>query len=316
MRRPLGGGDRGAGDAALDRSADERGAGDFLPDSDEAPLQRQRARSEAPASKAPRWSPSASPARCAAWAVRSTLVTVGDNLQRLPNHGDHLRQALRSGHAHAQPDPGHVGGARGDRGPAVQGAPASTCPRSPCFSGGFTFEVMYEMTGPDLDQVIELSEKAYAELQATPGIVDADLELHRGKPEVRAIIDRERPPTWASRSPTWPTCCASSSAARGELVPGRRRGVRHPHAGRAGPQRADVERAGPGHRALDQAGVVPLTDVVKLEEADRSVTDRSLQAPPQGRAHGQHRPRPLRGRGGRRLHGAHGVDRAAAPATP
>jgi multidrug efflux pump subunit AcrB len=123
--------------------------------------------------------------------VRSTLVTVGDNLQRLPNlaavyvkladpgareeNQIQLMAKVREQVVAAQPEDLRI-----------------DVSEVALFSGGYTFEVMYELTGPDLDKVIEISEKVYAELKATPGIVDATSTYIAGKPEVRAIIDRER----------------------------------------------------------------------------------------------------------------------------
>jgi len=135
------------------------------------------------------------------------------------------------------------------------------------FSGGFTFEVMYEMTGPDLDKVIELSEKAYAELTATPGIVDATSSYIAGKPEVRAIIDRER--------------AADLGVSVADVANVLRLfvGGLEVSSFQDGGEEYDIHmQAEPGSRAdveglalvtvpSTKLGVVPLTDVVKLEEA-------------------------------------------------
>ena len=55
-------------------------------------------------------------------------------------------------------------------------------------NANFSFMIL----GPDLDRLREYSDKLLARLKNTPGIVDPDSSLVFGKPEVRAVIDRQK----------------------------------------------------------------------------------------------------------------------------
>jgi multidrug efflux pump subunit AcrB len=60
------------------------------------------------------------------------------------------------------------------------------------FAGGISWQVTYELVGPDLDQLTGYGEKALAALKAAPGAVDANSSYIPGKPEYAVHIDRER----------------------------------------------------------------------------------------------------------------------------
>src|SRR5262249_61545411 len=62
----------------------------------------------------------------------------------------------------------------------------------PVFSGGVTWQITYELTGPDLDQLTAYGNKALAALRAAPGAVDANSSYIPGKPEYAVHIDREK----------------------------------------------------------------------------------------------------------------------------
>jgi HAE1 family hydrophobic/amphiphilic exporter-1 len=57
---------------------------------------------------------------------------------------------------------------------------------------GQNAQVQYQVTGPDLDTLIDLSQKIAAKLRENPGAVDVDTSLILGRPELRAVIDRDR----------------------------------------------------------------------------------------------------------------------------
>ena len=62
----------------------------------------------------------------------------------------------------------------------------------PIFSGGITWPVTYELTGPDLERLTAYGERALEALKAAPGAVDASTSSIPGKPEITVTIDREK----------------------------------------------------------------------------------------------------------------------------
>ncbi|HEY0080043.1 MAG TPA: efflux RND transporter permease subunit [Pyrinomonadaceae bacterium] len=59
--------------------------------------------------------------------------------------------------------------------------------------GGFrNADVMYVVSGPDLQKLTEYSNQLFEKLKAIPDVVDPDTSLILGKPEVRVHIDRAR----------------------------------------------------------------------------------------------------------------------------
>jgi HAE1 family hydrophobic/amphiphilic exporter-1 len=123
--------------------------------------------------------------------VTSTLVTAGDNTFRLPNLAAVYVKLTDPG----QRDETQVELMDRVRSQVVAAQPAGLqvdVSEVPMFSGGLTFEISYEVTGPDLDRLTELSDRLLEALKETPGQVDAQSTHIAGKPEVRAVIDRER----------------------------------------------------------------------------------------------------------------------------
>ena len=59
--------------------------------------------------------------------------------------------------------------------------------------GGYrTAPLQYNLRGPDLDQLVELSDAMAARLGEIPGIVDVNTTFDSGKPQVDVIIDRDK----------------------------------------------------------------------------------------------------------------------------
>ncbi|MDX2043697.1 MAG: efflux RND transporter permease subunit [Acidobacteriota bacterium] len=53
-------------------------------------------------------------------------------------------------------------------------------------------DIAYSFRGPDLDKLSEYSAKILDRLKKMPGVVEADTSLILGKPELRAVIDRQK----------------------------------------------------------------------------------------------------------------------------
>jgi HAE1 family hydrophobic/amphiphilic exporter-1 len=53
-------------------------------------------------------------------------------------------------------------------------------------------DIAYSFRGPDLDKLSEYSAKILDKLKKMPGVVEADTSLILGKPELRAVIDRQK----------------------------------------------------------------------------------------------------------------------------
>jgi hydrophobic/amphiphilic exporter-1 (mainly G- bacteria), HAE1 family len=58
--------------------------------------------------------------------------------------------------------------------------------------GGSTANIQFAVSGPDLDKLAEHAKRISEELKKVPGAVDVDSTLVIGKPEIQAVIDRER----------------------------------------------------------------------------------------------------------------------------
>lgn len=59
-------------------------------------------------------------------------------------------------------------------------------------TGAPSYQVIYYITGPDLDKLTEYSERAIAQMRRIPGAADVDSSLVVGKPELGVTIDRKR----------------------------------------------------------------------------------------------------------------------------
>jgi HAE1 family hydrophobic/amphiphilic exporter-1 len=60
------------------------------------------------------------------------------------------------------------------------------------FSGGQSASIQYVLTGPEIRELADYSNRALEKLKAIPGVVDADSSLVVGKPELSGVIDRPR----------------------------------------------------------------------------------------------------------------------------
>ncbi len=60
------------------------------------------------------------------------------------------------------------------------------------FGGGSNANIQIAVSGPSLDKLAEFSERAVRECRKIPGVADVDSTLRTGKPELEAIIDRQR----------------------------------------------------------------------------------------------------------------------------
>ncbi|HAZ62313.1 MAG TPA: AcrB/AcrD/AcrF family protein [Armatimonadetes bacterium] len=58
--------------------------------------------------------------------------------------------------------------------------------------GGHMSGITMAITGPDIDRLTEYSARLVSAVRQLPGVADADSSLIAGKPELRAIIDRQR----------------------------------------------------------------------------------------------------------------------------
>jgi HAE1 family hydrophobic/amphiphilic exporter-1 len=125
--------------------------------------------------------------------VEYTILTIGDNTQETENlanifvklkdvvdRKDGLTQQDITQLARTQVLP-HFGNLRVSAGPV------------PAFSTGAPqAQVTYFIAGPDLDKLINYSQRTLAEMKKIPGVVDADSSLVVGKPELGVNIDRQK----------------------------------------------------------------------------------------------------------------------------
>lgn len=123
--------------------------------------------------------------------VTSTLVTVGDDNQKTPNLAAIYVKLL-------DPDQRKVtqfqvmDRVRREILPRQPKGMQIDVSEVPLFTGGLTWPVTYEMTGPDLERLIDYSQRALAAMRAFPGAVDAQSSFIPGKPEVTVTINREK----------------------------------------------------------------------------------------------------------------------------
>jgi hydrophobe/amphiphile efflux-1 (HAE1) family protein len=123
--------------------------------------------------------------------VSSTLLTTGDNLQKLPNLGS-VYVKLTHPEARKATQKQIMNRVRQEivaRQPKELRIDVSEVPM---FTGGMTWLIAYELTGPDLDQLIAISEKVHQALKDAPGQADATSTYIPGKPEVQVTILREK----------------------------------------------------------------------------------------------------------------------------
>ena len=126
--------------------------------------------------------------------VRLTVVTIGDNNEKTPNLAsiyvklvppdrrkntqDELEEKIRHEIISKQPKDYRI-----------------TVSDVPAFSTGSSqvgAQVMYSLTGPDLDGLSSYTNEIIKSLKAVPGAVDADSTLVVGKPEIAMSVDRAK----------------------------------------------------------------------------------------------------------------------------
>jgi len=124
--------------------------------------------------------------------VKSTLVTVADNEQKLPNRASvyvrlvdpdqrELSQEAIMDLVRREVLPGLPEGTRA----SVELVPDIQ-------TGGSNAFITYALTGPDLDQLTEYGQHGLDALRAVPGVVDPDSNLPRPAPETQVTVDRAR----------------------------------------------------------------------------------------------------------------------------
>ena len=164
----------------------------FLPEERRGavPDQRARARGHEPAGDAS-WSPSASRARCASAlpTCSCTLVTIGDEQQRLANMAKHLRAADRSARRARRRRSRFMARVRKEI--VAQARPrscASTSPRStPSTAASRRPRCSTASPGRTSASSPQYSSSIVAELKKVPGAVDVDTNLVLGKPELQRL---------------------------------------------------------------------------------------------------------------------------------
>jgi hydrophobe/amphiphile efflux-1 (HAE1) family protein len=124
--------------------------------------------------------------------VETTVVTVGDNIQRAPNLASVYVKLV---------DPHLRKESQNEMMERVRREVLARAPKGlvvdvslvPLFSGGFAEALVnYEISGPDLGKLQEYSDKVSAAMKKIPGAVDVKSSLVGGKPEVGVFIDRDR----------------------------------------------------------------------------------------------------------------------------
>ncbi len=124
--------------------------------------------------------------------VKSTLVTVADNEQKLVNRSAIYVRLV-------DPDQREEGQeqimerVRREVLPGLsKGTRASVELVPDIQSGGSNAFITYAITGPELDKLTEYGQRALDELRAIPGVVDPDSNLPRPAPETQVTVDRAR----------------------------------------------------------------------------------------------------------------------------
>jgi hydrophobe/amphiphile efflux-1 (HAE1) family protein len=123
--------------------------------------------------------------------VTSTVVTVGDDPQKTPNLAAIYVKLV---------DPDERKASQRQLMDRARLEVAAHQPKElridvsevPLFTGGLSWPVIYEMTGPDLDRLSDYAQRALAVLARAPGAVDVTSSFIPGRPEVGVSVDRER----------------------------------------------------------------------------------------------------------------------------
>jgi HAE1 family hydrophobic/amphiphilic exporter-1 len=200
--------------------------------------------------------------------VVSTLVTVGDNVQRTPNLANvYVKLVDPQQRPHTQEQLMELA-----RRQVVARQPKDLridVSLVPFFSGGMAQAiVMYDLNGPDLTKLQQYSDAMVAKMKAIPGAVDVNTSLIGGKPELGVTINRDKAADLG-------VSVADVAATLRLLVAGSKIST-YEEGGRQYEIRA---RAAREHRATAEGlrlvtvpsarlGAVPLADVVELRRAD------------------------------------------------
>jgi HAE1 family hydrophobic/amphiphilic exporter-1 len=127
--------------------------------------------------------------------VSYTLTTIGEDQQRTPNLANiYVKLAPLAERPISQFE--IMGQVRDQVLPAFASYNLRTtvAPVAAIGGGGnrFNADISYMLRGPSLDKLDEYSQRLLNRLKAMPGVVDADSSLIVGKPEMRAVIDRQK----------------------------------------------------------------------------------------------------------------------------
>ena len=200
--------------------------------------------------------------------VKFTLVAVGDNAQRASNVGN-VYVKLSDPTERASSQEMLMERVRKEVLTKIPADIKADVSLVPIMSGGMAQAmIMYDLSGPDLEQLEIYSDKIQAAMKKIPGAVDVTSNLVTGKPEVAVEIDRERASDLG-------VSVADVASALQLLVGGMKvstyeeDGQQFDVRVRALRQfRADAESLGLFTVPSSKLGAVPLTDIVKLESGE------------------------------------------------
>jgi len=127
--------------------------------------------------------------------VSYTLMTIGEDQQRTPNLASiYVKLAPLAERPISQF--AVMGQVRDQVLPkfAAYNLRTTVAPVAAIGGGGnrFNADVSFMLRGPSLDKLDQYSQRLLNQLKAMPGVVDADSSLIVGKPEMRAVIDRQK----------------------------------------------------------------------------------------------------------------------------
>ncbi|AKU98051.1 RND multidrug efflux transporter [Labilithrix luteola] len=125
--------------------------------------------------------------------VTHTLITIGDDEQKTQNLAT-IRVLLTDPHEREVTQEQLMNRTRTEIVGKLPKELRVTVAEVPDFSagGGVQANVMYAVTGPNLDELSRIATTITDELRNTKGAVDVDNTLIVGKPEIRVSIDRDR----------------------------------------------------------------------------------------------------------------------------
>lgn len=127
--------------------------------------------------------------------VKLTLVTVGDDNERSANSASIY---CRMNEVEDRQDPtvtqfSNMATVRKEFLPKYAGRGLQlSVQQTSAFGGGSNARIQISVSGPNLAQLAKYSEAAVAQCKQIPGVADVDSTLRTGKPELQAIIDRQR----------------------------------------------------------------------------------------------------------------------------